>query len=245
MSGRVQPSRLISVSRVRTDPIYFFVLLVLFIFSKDSSAQPTELTSPNGRHSLRIMEQSLPHTDLVYGNSTLVLSKRDRAITKVPTTGYLISALWSPDGRYVAVNNRRGNSGDYVWIFSLIDGRALKSPDDDSFSFPISKITKLYPDCNEGSFDRDLTVAKAWKSGNELEVEMRWRFYKAALIVRHAVYKISGRQLMLVDQQISRHPVNWQPARDRESAICLRKGLSGEVLKHLRFQSSLKPGIRP
>ena len=226
---------MIVASKLSIDPIHFCLLLVLFILTEDSSAQPAELTSPNGRYSLRIVEQSLPHADLVYGNSTLVLSKRDRAITKVPTTGYLISAVWSPNGRYVAVNNRRGNSGDYVWVFSLIDGRVLKNPDDDSFSFPLSKITKLYPDCKEGSFDRDLTMAKAWKSGNELEVEMRWRFYKAALIVRHAVYRISGRRMMLVDEQISRHPVDWQPPRSENQPPASEK----------IFQSSLNPGIRP
>lgn len=190
------------------------LLSMLFTLTTHSSAQASELTSPNGRYTLRIVEKSLPHADPVYGNATLVLSKRDRTLSKVPTTGYLISALWSPDGKYVAVNNRRGNSGDYVWVFSLADGRRLKKPDDDSVSFPLSKITKIYPDCNEGSFDRDLTIAKTWKPGNELEIEMRWRFYKTALIVRHGVYRISAHKLVLVDEQLTRHPVDWEPPEE-------------------------------
>jgi hypothetical protein len=179
--------------------------------SEYCGAQSSELASPNGDWSVRIVSQFVPRTDPVYGDCTLVLFKRERAILKVPTIGYLIEALWSPDGRYVAVNNRRGNSGDYVWVFSLNGGRSLKIPDDESFSFPPRKIRQICSECDETSFDRDLTIAKAWKSGNELEVETRWRFYKTALIVRHAVYKISGHKMKLVEEQISRHPVDWQP----------------------------------
>jgi hypothetical protein len=192
-------------------PITLFVFLVFLGMSKYSAAQSLELASPNGRYTFRIEERSLPHADPYLGDCTLILSDRKQVLSRVPTTGYLINALWSADDRYVAVNNRRGNSGDYVWVFSLIDGRALKVPDDKSFPFPLRKIRKICSDCNEGSFDRDLIIAKAWKSTNELEVETRWRFYKTALIVRYGVYKISGRKMVPVHEQISSHPVDWQP----------------------------------
>ena len=190
---------------------FAFGALVWVMSSNRVSAQATELISPSGDYRLRIISQSLPQSDPYLGDCTLILSRNNRVLSKRPTTGYLIDALWSPDGRYVAVNNRRGNSGDYVWVFSLRDGRAAKKPDDESTVFSLSKITKIYPDCNEGTFDRDLTIAKAWKSGDELEVEMRWRFYKTALIVRHAVYRISGLKLALIEEQVIRHPVDWQP----------------------------------
>jgi hypothetical protein len=38
-------------------------------------------------------------------------------VAKYRTEGYLIDAFWSPDGRYVAVDNRRANSADYLWVF--------------------------------------------------------------------------------------------------------------------------------
>ena len=41
-----------------------------------------------------------------------------------------MDTFWSPEGRYVAVVNRRANSGDYLWVFSLGDGRTVKKPVD-------------------------------------------------------------------------------------------------------------------
>lgn len=188
--------------------LFFFTFLIA---SGHGAAQSSNLSSPGGRYRLRILEHALPRADPYFGDYTLILSNRKRLLSKVSTTGYLIDALWSPDGRYVAVNNRRGNSGDYVWVFSLTDGKSVKKPDDTSFSFPHREIGKICSDCNEGRFDRDLTIAKAWKSADELEVETRWRFYKTALIVRHAIYKISDRKVTLIQERVSRHPVDWQP----------------------------------
>lgn len=210
----MNPKQLKTGAYYRPTRLALFTFLGLCILTKHGAAQPSELTSPNGRYTVEIIDHQLPHADSVVGNLTLVLFRREHAILKTPTTGYLIDALWSSDGKYVAINNRRGNSGDYVWVFSLPDGRAVKKPDDESISFSLSKITKIYSDCNEGTFDRDLTIAKAWRSGNELEVETRWRFYKTALIVRRAVYKISGNKVALVQEQVSKHPVDWQPPEE-------------------------------
>src|SRR5213592_2269154 len=106
---------------------------------------PDELFSPDKRYSVKMLHTALPGSG-PYGFFTLTVRAGDRVLSEFPTIGYLIDAFWSPDGRYVAVDNRRGNSGDYLWVFSLTDGHAIKKPVDDSFSFPLSKITKLYPD---------------------------------------------------------------------------------------------------
>ena len=146
-----------------------------------------------------------------FGEFTLVVSKRQRVIARVPTIGYLIDAQWSPDGRYVAVNNRRGNSGDYVWVFSLKEGRAIKKPDDDSFSVPVQEIRRVCSECNDSNFDKGLTTSKGWISADTLRVETRLRYYKTALLISHALYRVSGRRIQLVKQQIERHPFDWQP----------------------------------
>jgi hypothetical protein len=191
-------------------------ILVLFVFglAQQGAGQSSELTSPDGRYTVEIIDRQLPHADSWMGDSTLVLSSSGPVILRIPTTGYLIDALWSSDGRYVAVNNRRGNSGDYVWVFSLTDGVVLKKPDDETISFPLGKIMKMYSDCNENSFDADLMIAKAWRSANELEVEERWRFYNTALIVRRAAYKVSGHTMALAEEHIARHPFDWQPPEE-------------------------------
>ena len=44
--------------------------------------------------------------------------------------GYLLDVFYSADNRYVAINNRRANAGDYLWVISLRDGQPLKIPED-------------------------------------------------------------------------------------------------------------------
>jgi hypothetical protein len=41
-------------------------------------------------------------------------------------------ALWSPDGRYVAINKQGGSrpGGDYLSIFALPSGKVVRQPDD-------------------------------------------------------------------------------------------------------------------
>ena len=64
------------------------------------------------------------------GFFTIAVRNGKQYVAKYPTEGYLIDAFWSPDGRYVAVDNRRANSGDYLWVFRLRDGHAIKMPVD-------------------------------------------------------------------------------------------------------------------
>jgi hypothetical protein len=180
---------------------------VFFAFSRPCAGQ--KIVSPNELHAIEIVQEPFPGADPVTGDSTLILFKRGRAILKAPTTGYIINALWSSDGKHVAVNNRRGNSGDYLWVFSLARGRAVKKPDDESFPFPRRQVTKVCLDCDEASFDKDLSFANVWKSANQLQVESRWRYYRTALIVRHAVYRVSGTRMVLIHQKLVRHPVDW------------------------------------
>jgi hypothetical protein len=72
----------------------------------------------------------LPGSDPYDGFFTIAVRSGKQYVAKYRTEGYLIDAFWSPDGRYVAVDNRRANSGDYLWVFRLPDGRSIKMPVD-------------------------------------------------------------------------------------------------------------------
>ena len=87
---------------------------------------PARINSPDGNTAVRIQQKAMPGTDGVTDFFTLEILQKDKVVARVPTEGYLISAYWSTDGRLLAVNNRRGNSGDYLWVFSLPDGTCLK-----------------------------------------------------------------------------------------------------------------------
>src|SRR5437870_8242321 len=89
---------------------------------------PHELVSPNKQYSVKMILAPMPGFDPY--DTTLEVCAGERVLARHPTEGYLLDAFWSPDGKYVAVDNRRANSGDYCWVFRLSDGAALKRPDD-------------------------------------------------------------------------------------------------------------------
>jgi hypothetical protein len=61
---------------------------------------------------------------------TLRVSAGSKTLAQFPTMGYLMDVFFSPDSAHVAINNRRANAGDYLWVLSLRDGKAIKMPDD-------------------------------------------------------------------------------------------------------------------
>ena len=141
---------------MKSHPSYFLPFLALILTAASSVAQlnlpwekppsqsaatpkpaspandgpPAQIASPNGTALVRILHQAMPGTDGVTDFFTLEVLRGGKVVARMPTEGYLISCYWSPDGRLVAVNNRRGNSGDYLWVFALSDGACLKKADD-------------------------------------------------------------------------------------------------------------------
>ena len=103
---------------------------------------PEELYSPDHRYSISILHSTSPGSDPNDAFFTIAVRSGDRYISKYPTEGYLIDAFWSPDGKYVAVDNRRANSGDYLWVFRLKDGRAIKMPVDAGTKHPAEHYEK-------------------------------------------------------------------------------------------------------
>lgn len=91
---------------------------------------PEELFSPNHRFSIKLLHKALAGFDAADFCFTLAVYDRERCLSEFPTVGYLLEAFWSPDGEYVAVNNRRANNGDYLWVLRLADGKAVKKPVD-------------------------------------------------------------------------------------------------------------------
>jgi hypothetical protein len=159
---------------------HLIVILVIGTASLRLQAQaPDKLQSPDGKYSVEIVRKALPGADQLIDFFTLVLSKREKAVTKVPTSGYLTAAHWSPNRKYVAVNNRRGNSGDYLWVFALPSGEVLKKPDDkigEAWEKAAAQaVEKEFPAANDESFIRGWVTATGWKEG-QLQFVVRARY---------------------------------------------------------------------
>jgi len=50
---------------------------------------------------------------------TLRVSASGTTLVESPTMGYLLDVFFSPDNKYVAINNRRANAGDYLWVIFI------------------------------------------------------------------------------------------------------------------------------
>ena len=83
--------------------------------------------SPDGKFSVEVVRT---------GENSLVLSKGEAIVSRIPTEvgpeGSFFQTLWSPDGKYVAINKQRSSrpGGDYMWILALPTGKVLRQPDD-------------------------------------------------------------------------------------------------------------------
>lgn len=138
---------------------------------------PSRLLSPNGSYAVEIFDTALPNSDPYESFYTLSLSHGGKVVSKFPTEGYLLNALWSPDGKYVAINNRRGSSGDYVWVLRLRDGKAIKVPTDDAAGLIVERVNQKFPELTKTTFNRRYTLAKKWKSADELVVTTELQFF--------------------------------------------------------------------
>ena len=94
--------------------------------NEPSQKQAIFSTSPDKIHTVEISDAPAGHR--------LIIRKQGKAMIDEEAMGYPLKALWSPGGGFLAFNERRGNSGDYLWIFDLQSGKTLKRPDDPAWS---------------------------------------------------------------------------------------------------------------
>lgn len=213
--------------------LLFFAAILLAIspraFSAENDEPPHELFSPDKRYSVKMLDTALPGVDPDDECFTLVVRAGDRVLSRLPTMGYLIDAFWSPDGKYVAVNNRRANSGDYLWVFSLPDGRAIKTPVDVTLpadkgtNHPaeryertekalVKRMTAAFPELTPKQFRKLFISAEGWTAAGELRVKTNLAFGNLPenqRAVLQDTYRIEGGKLVFAGgkaEKVARPP---------------------------------------
>lgn len=161
-------------ANVRTTSIIIgWVLLGFTCFGADTELQTT-YESPDKRFSVEITANRLSGSNDDWNDKTILIKDNGKEIAKFPSYGYLLSVLWSGTGEYVAVNNRRANAGDYIWVISLPDGKCIKQPDDATGTFFGSAAERAFRAIDARVSDRTLIretfTAKEWKNGNDLVI---------------------------------------------------------------------------
>jgi len=192
-------------------------LLIVIANSLCSADPPRELRSLSGKYTVEMRDTILADNPDRDSGSTIVLLERDRVMTQVSTIGYLLDCYWTQDERYVTVNNRRANSGDYVWVFSLGTGKVVKRPDDlatkgqlldyDAVTKAVvEKVTAKLPEFTWHTFLRRTTLAKGWQTPTQLRVDTSMLFSNSegTWVLLSEVYEVAENKLQLRESKVSK-----------------------------------------
>jgi tetratricopeptide (TPR) repeat protein len=105
--------------------------------------------SPDGKFSVEVVRT---------GEDSLVLSKGGAIVSRIPTQvgpeGSFFQTLWSPEGKYVAINKQRSSrpGGDEMWILVLPTGKVLRQPDDALWNELEEKASAFIPETRGKEF---------------------------------------------------------------------------------------------
>jgi hypothetical protein len=206
--------------------VFTAVVVAAFVSSAATAAEdnpPEELYSPDQRYSVKILHSALPGADPHDGFFTIAVRSGEQYVAKYPTIGFLIDAFWSADGKYVAVDNRRANSGDYLWVFRLSDRHAIRMPVDAIPGHPedayekytahlVERVTSKFPELTYDEFRKLFTFAKGWTDSGDLIVKTNFAFRnlpEGQVAILLQTFKIADDKLVLIDEKADKAP--WPP----------------------------------
>jgi hypothetical protein len=75
----------------------FAVVLVAGLLSSAAAESSSQMSSPNGDYTVRILDKKLPGADFYFGDQTIALYHGRKLLSQFPTTGFLLHAYWSPE----------------------------------------------------------------------------------------------------------------------------------------------------
>ncbi|GEM_PF-2671425 len=166
----------------------------------------THFKSPDERFSIDIQPIENAHT-AGFNDQLLLLREGKKELARQTTFGFLLDVFWDDTGKYVAVNNRRGNGGDYIWIFTLPQGKCIKQADTNQFTFLTQSASaaflKIDSHATAEKIDKFRFVAKGWwGSGPKLLVRIVTKFdygrFDYHWFAYDAVVKIADAKFSLV-----------------------------------------------
>ena len=140
------------------------ILLAAATMVACATAEPGKPDDPKVLHTIEIV-------GLEEGEPVLIVKKQDEILFKEPAMGWLIDSHWSPQGGFLAINERRGNSGDYLWILDVRNRRVIKRPEDKTWEAMEKKgIAALDAKARE-KWGQDAEGDRSWGSAARWENE--------------------------------------------------------------------------
>ncbi len=187
------------------DNMKLYSLSLLLIYSLAIvpcySADSKDIVSPSQKYILTIVESKSSDP----GN--ISLNEIHGQSTHYPFRGVLLDSYWNDDSSFIAINNRQHSlGGDYIWIFSSLDGTAIKQPDDHLYTQLSNRVIKVFPGRNEHAFRSYVTFTYGWKSRNELLVASILTFSDdfSSVVVCYDVYRVDGHKVSVDSTSIEK-----------------------------------------
>ena len=174
-----------------------------------------ELKSPDGQYEVRMLPTPSPGAN-EEEDRTLAVYHHEHLLSKIPSYGYLLNAYWSGDGKYVAAVNRRSNTGDYLWVFRLKDGHAIKTPIDSSqnphasYKGSVEAIEKVirtkYPELKVDGVNKYTTFTEGWTRSGELKVRTNVRYsgLDDQYVLIKELYSVREGRLFLLTRKVEK-----------------------------------------
>lgn len=152
------------------------------------NTKPAQYSSPDGQYTLKLEQAQNPEPGQ-YG-ITITHQKKTISSFNYILEGNIIDVLWNPSCTGFSINNRHSVGGDYVWIFHLPSGVAVKRPDNENVQRTLIKVHEKYPEYSNGNLRSHYTFACKWRSDTELLVCTILLFDKEneALVVAYDTY---------------------------------------------------------
>lgn len=184
----------------------------------NESGPPSRVCSHDNKYCISMIATT-GHPD----ECTLRVSAGGKKLAEFSTMGYLLTVFFRPDDAYVAINNRRANAGDYLWVISLRDGKAIKLPDDvaedtgkkdfgkiagDHWSDQSSpEVIALCPTCTTDDLRHSFLFSTGWTSSGELKVVEELEFSNGWIAVNN-LCRLSETGLSVADEKVVKedHP---------------------------------------
>src|SRR3954464_4165900 len=140
-------------------PLVLFLVMMGAAAAQSADKSDKQACTSDKSYCVSIVEKKLakaPQTE----DWQLVVENPGKAVARYPTFGYLLDVYRSPDQKYVAVNNRRANGGDYLWIISLPDKKQLGSAAGDDAAPIEREVTAKYAQCTAESINHEWLTAR-------------------------------------------------------------------------------------
>ena len=194
--------------------IGFWLYLASSTHGFSQATAPDKHVAPDGRHSVEVVPHD-PSGNSSDFDATLIVRAGETVLARYLAQDLaIVNDLWSPDGKFVAVEQHTVGGVDRVWVLRLSDGKALKKPEtlkpvtgqplysEDALA---ARVHHQFPELDPAAVFKSGAYLKDWTTENKLIIRAVITFRTAAegaSVEIFDTYRLSAKGLHLVGSEM-------------------------------------------